>query len=86
MPVNKSTGPLKFYNVTFSYTLRNVATGTLSATSEEEARLKILDQVGKQVDDLVVTSVLEIENPNDGIIDHDDLPEGVTSLSAHRPN
>lgn len=86
MPDNKSTGPLKFYNVTFSYTSHNVATGTLAAASEEEARLKILEQVGKQVDDLVVTSVIEVHNPNDGPIDHDDLPEGVTSLSAYRPN
>lgn len=86
MPDNKSTGPLKFYNVTFSYTLRNVATGTLSATSEEEARLKIIEQIGKQVEDLIVTAVMEVPNPNDGPIDHDDLPEGVTSLAAHRPN
>lgn len=86
MPVNKSTGPLKFFNVTFSYTVHNTAVGTVSAASEEEARLKVMEQVGKQVEDLVVTHVMEIQNPNDGPIDHDDLPEGVTSLAAHRPN
>lgn len=86
MPVNKSTGPLKFFNVTFSYTVHNTAVGTLAATSEEEARLKLIEQLGKQVTDLVVTHVIEIQNPNDGPVNHDDLPEGVTSLSAHRPN
>lgn len=86
MTINKSTGPLKFYNVDFSYTVHNTARGTVAALNEEDARFKVLEQIGKQVDDLVVTDVIEVENPNEGPVDHDDLPEGVTSLSKHRTN
>jgi len=84
--VNKSTGPMKFYIVDFSYTVHNTARGTVAALDEDDARFKILEQIGKQVDDIIVTDVMEVENPNEGPVDHDDLPEGVTSLSKHRTN
>lgn len=86
MPVGKLTGPLKFYNVTFQYTVHNTAVGTVSATSEEEARLKIIQQLSKQVEDLIVTSVTEVHNPNDGPVDMDNLPDGVTRFPADKPN
>jgi hypothetical protein len=84
MPINQSTGPLKFFNVVISYTEHNTVPATVAAVDAEEARLKVITQMNDQVDSLVVVSVTEIPLENDAPVDMDNLPDGVTKLSDHK--
>ena len=84
MPINKSTGPLKFFNVVISYTEHNTVPATVAAVDAEEARLKVITQMNDQVDSLVVVSVTEIPLENDAPVNMDNLPDGVTKLSDHK--
>lgn len=80
MPVGKLTGPLKFYTVVFHYTEHTTAQGVVQALSEEDATKKIFENLGPQVENLVITSVTEVPLENDGPVDMDNLPEGVIKL------
>ena len=84
MPINKSTGPLKFYNVVITYTEHNTVPATVAAVDAEDARRKVVVQLSDQVEDLVVVSVTEIPLENDAPVDMNNLPEGVTKLSDHK--
>lgn len=83
MPVNKSTGPLKFFNVVINFTENVTVPATVAAVDAEEARLKVIAQMNEQVDNLVVVSVTEVPLENDAPVDLDNLPEGVTQLHKH---
>lgn len=84
MSDKKNTGPLKHYNVTFTYTMTNQVVATVSAFSEDEARLKIFQNIGKEAENLIVTGVYEIPELNDSALDGSILADHVTQ--AIKPN
>jgi len=82
MPVGENTGPLKFYTVVFHYTEHTTAQGVVAALSEDDAKKKIFENLGSQVDNLIITSISEVPLENDGPVDFDNLPEGVVKLNS----